>query len=366
MSVFLQPGAKKRVYWYRFMHRGQVIRRSTKQSNFKIAKDMESTHKSALAKGEAGLIDKPPVPTLAAFAREFIAWASAQFQAKPKTLAYYKNSINRLQEYPGLMSLAMDDSRIAERLTGYIAKRQADGLKVSSLNHELRCVRRLLRLGVERERIEAVPKIRLLSGEVHRERVITPDEETSYLAAASSLLASVAMILIDTGLRPEECYRLVWDSVTWDKGRFGAFLVTHGKTKAARRLLPMTARVRQILEDRWLAAGKPLSGWVWPASTKSGHMEPSTIKKQHRNALRVSSVRPFVLYSLRHTCLTRWGEKGMDAYLLARLAGHSSIMQSMRYVHPSGDAVLAVMENSGGPVFGHGTKTEDAERRLSA
>jgi len=63
-------------------------------------------------------------------------------------------------------------------------------------------------------------------------------------------------------------------------------------------------------------------------------------KKQHVKALKLSGVRDFVLYSLRHTFLTRLGESGCDAWTLARVAGHSSVAVSGRYVHPSEDAVL--------------------------
>ncbi|MGA7918049.1 MAG: hypothetical protein WCA38_00155 [Candidatus Acidiferrales bacterium] len=84
------------------------------------------------------------------------------------------------------------------------------------------------------------------------------------------------------------------------RSRNGASLVAHGKTASARRVLPMTPRVRAILESRWLAAGKPEEGWVWPARTDRGHVEPKSIYGQHLNALRDSSVRPFVLYSLSH------------------------------------------------------------------
>ena len=66
------------------------------------------------------------------------------------------------------------------------------------------------------------------------------------------------------------------------------------------------------------------------------------MKKQHQRALKLSGVRPFVLYSLRHTFLTRLGEAGCDAWTLARIAGHSSIAMSARYVHPSEDAVMNV------------------------
>jgi len=58
-------------------------------------------------------------------------------------------------------------------------------------------------------------------------------------------------------------------------------------------------------------------------------------------ALKVSTVRPFVLYSLRHTFLTRLGASGCDVWTLARIAGHSSVAVSAHYVHPSEDSVLA-------------------------
>jgi hypothetical protein len=58
--------------------------------------------------------------------------------------------------------------------------------------------------------------------------------------------------------------------------------------------------------------------------------------------------RPFVLYDLRHTFLTRLGESGCDVWTLARIAGHSNIKQSSRYVHPSNDAVVEAIERMGG------------------
>ena len=183
----------------------------------------------------------------------------------------------------------------------------------------------------------------MLRGERHREFVLSSEEEAKYLAAAPEPLESVAAILADTGLRPEECYRLRWEFVTWVNGRHGTLMVTHGKTAAARRVLPMTPRVRAILQSRWEASGKPIEGYVWPAPSKSGHMEPSSLKKQHARALRLSKVRPFVLYSLRHTFLTRLGESGCNVWTLARIAGHSSIAMSGRYVHPREDAVLSAL-----------------------
>jgi integrase len=135
--------------------------------------------------------------------------------------------------------------------------------------------------------------------------------------------------------------------------------VTHGKTAAARRVLPLTLRARNILHNRWVAAGVPAEGWVWTALTRTGHFEKSTLKKQHKKTLRLSQVRPFVLYSLRHTFLTRLGESGCDAWTLARIAGHSSVAMSARYVHPSEDAVLAAVDRLSGHNFGHSGKVNE-------
>src|SRR5258706_13877711 len=136
-----------------------------------------------------------------------------------------------------------------------------------------RVLRRVMRLAVEWGVLESMPKVKLLPGEKHRERVVTHEEEARYLAAAPEPLGSIAAILTDTGIRQEECFRLCWEAITWLNGRDGTLLVTHGKTAAARRVLPMTPRVRNILEGRWEAAGKPAGGWEWRPPTRSDQVE---------------------------------------------------------------------------------------------
>jgi integrase len=77
-----------------------------------------------------------------------------------------------------------------------------------------------------------------------------------------------------------------------------------------------------------------LTDGSFPAHTKSGHIEPSSVKKQHAKALKASGVAPFELYVLRHTCLNRWA-KWMDPFTFHRAAGRADMKTTMRYVHPS-------------------------------
>jgi integrase len=215
----------------------------------------------------------------------------------------------------------------------------------------------VLRLAVEWGVAESYPKVKFLSGEHRRERVISSGEEALYLAAALPLLHDVSVVLFDTGMRPEECHSLRWDNVNWDGGRNGTVLVAKGKTKAARRVLPLSPRIRVVLENRWKLAGKPGEGWVWPAETKDERINHDSLKLQHRKALTAAKLRPFEVYSIRHTFLTRLGKSGCDVWTLARIAGHSNISISQRYVHPSEDAVLNALSRLTGRNSGHTAET---------
>ena len=342
---------KKGTYWYRFMWQGRLFRESTKQGNDKVARQMVAAHRTSWAKGEVGIREKKAVPTLADFCEQRVEpWAKRR-----SSWIWYRAGMRALLRCKPLANLRLDEIQ-GEQAGDFAARRQSEGLAVGSINSSLRVLRRVIRLAVEWGVLEIAPKIELLAGERRRERVVTLQEESQYLAVASPLLAAVATVLADTGLRPDECHRLRWEEITWTNGRNGTLLVTHGKTAAARRVLPMAPRVRAMLEQLWETAGRPLDGWLWPAPTKTGHIDHSSLKKQHTRALRISGVRPFVLYSLRHTFLTRLGESGCDAWTLARVAGHSSVAISSRYVHPSEDAVLAAISRLGRHNSGHNSK----------
>jgi len=270
--------------------------------------------------------------------------------AAPSTYRWYKFRIDALKRSTTLAHLKLDEIG-SEAIAQYASERQRDGLQVSSVNGSLRALRRALRLAFEWDVIPRSPKVKFLAGEHRRERVITPIEEARYLTAALPLLHDVSVVLFDTGMRPEECHCLRWENITWDGGRNGVLLIAKGKTKAARRVLPLSPRVRIVLENRWKLALEPGEGWVWPAETKDGHINHDSLKLQHKKALKLAKIRPFEVYSIRHTFLTRLGESGCDVWTLARVAGHSNISISQRYVHPSEDAVLNALSRLGGHIW---------------
>src|SRR5260370_26059137 len=83
MSIFKRGN----VYWYHFLFNGEHVQKSTKQGNPRTARQMEAAYKTALAKGEVGITERKPIPTLADYIENrFTPWARATFeQASPKT-----------------------------------------------------------------------------------------------------------------------------------------------------------------------------------------------------------------------------------------------------------------------------------------
>jgi integrase len=203
-----------KVYWYKFVFLGRLIRESTKQGNDKVARQMEAAHRTSLAKGEVGIRERKAVPTLVDFCeKRFEPWVEST-TSKKTWLDFYRVGLRAIKGCRPLASLKLDEIT-SERATEFGAYRQAQGLQVSTVNASLRVLRRVLRIASERGMLSTVPRIKMLPGERHRERVVSFDEDARYLAAARNPLASVAAVLVDTGMRPEECYRLRWEAIKW-------------------------------------------------------------------------------------------------------------------------------------------------------
>ena len=92
------------VYWYKFMWQGKMIRESSKQGNDKVARNMESAHRTSLAKGEVGIREKKLVPTLKEFCSQRVEpWAKARFEmACRKNWTWYRTGIRALTGYKSL------------------------------------------------------------------------------------------------------------------------------------------------------------------------------------------------------------------------------------------------------------------------
>ena len=337
-----------RYYFAKFRWQGKLIRRSTRATDAKTAHSIAGRIRSELARGNWGILDEhKPVQTLGEFLkREFLPFTETRFASKPKSLAYYKFGIGMLTK-SDLAGLGLDE--ITGQHAGQFTARHSN-LSPSTINCGLRTLRRSLSLAVEWGKLDRMPKIGLARGERQRERVLSDDEATRYLNACPQPWKDAAMLILGSGMRPGEVFRLRWEHVLLN-GEGGLVQVSEGKSKAARRLLPMVPAVYSMMKPRHNAQGCPAEGWVFPTTSRLGHFEQGTAKGQHARALEAIAkahkenpdtcpeIKRFEPYCLRHTALTNLAAVGCDAFTLARIAGHGSIQITMRYCHPQADAI---------------------------
>jgi integrase len=342
MSIY----KRGKFYWYRFVFNGKLIRESTKQTSDKVARQMEAAHRTALAKGEVGIREKKPAPTLKEFLdSEFLPYAKTAHATKRGTLRYYQQGSDMLKQSK-IVGLAIN--QITDQTARHFEAEYSQ-LSPSGINRGLRTLRRALNVAYQWARIDKPVRIKLAKGEKQRDRVLTDGELSKYLAACPQPWKDCATIIAEEGMRPGEVFALQWQHVLLNQQR-GLIRIADGKSKAARRVLPTTPNVYALLMKRFEAAGQPVDGFVFPSESADGHLTGNVAKDQHARALKACGVTPFVPYILRHTALTNLAKKGADAHTLARIAGHSSIVITMRYVHPQADAIERVFSMAHGKI----------------
>lgn len=296
---------------------------------------MEAAYKTALAKGEAGLFDRDTVPTLAEFKGRFLDAIAVRCAEHPSTISFYREKFQRLLDFAPLANARLDE--IDEELIEAFVQARRRTVGPATTNRALATLRRCLRLAQRWRVLDRLPQINLLAGEKQREFVLAHGQaEDRYLAACPDPLRDVALLMLDTGMRPGEALALRWSDIHLDPPRgskFGYLAIRNGKSRYAKRNLSLTGRVTAMLQSRQASSESPL---LFPGAQGEKSTTISSLDHQHedvRQALALPA--EFVVYSLRHTMLTRLGEAGAGAFTIQRIAGHSSVTVSQRYVHPS-------------------------------
>jgi hypothetical protein len=130
------------IYWYKFMFHGEVIRVHEARKRQRFEKSSPQT------------------------------WRS-----------WYLPSIRTIQDHPALTNRIFSEitsEHVADFAAHIRVKRLwGKSLQSSSVNSRLRVLRRIFHLAVEWGELESAPKINLVTGERHRERVLTNVEESN-------------------------------------------------------------------------------------------------------------------------------------------------------------------------------------------
>lgn len=360
MNIYKRKDSPTGPYWFRFNYKGQRIRKSSDVYNKQDAKDIACAYRTQLAKGEVG-IEEPeeptPVPRFPQAMKDFLEWSEIEYAAHPNTHRRYVISSKALLKYFGSKTLDRITSDDGEKYKAWRAKQKkapqgkkskkahkaTKQLRPATVNRELALLKHLFTRNDSIVSRNPVKGVKFLEEDNEQTRVLNAEEEKLYLLAASQPLQDIATLMLETGCRPEEVCRIRRENVHLDQGYL---FNPYGKTKAAKRKVPLNSTATAILSKR---LEKAKGDYLFPGRLAAG-MKPEDagpivkVNAAHTAAVKRSKVAPFRLYDCRHTWATRAAQAGVDLVTLAAMLGHSKINMVMRYAHPTEEHQFAAME----------------------
>lgn len=196
------------------------------------------------------------------------------------------------------------------------------GRKVATVNRHLAVLRAILRMARDEwQWIDSIPKVRLLTGEVERDRWLSKEEADRLLAACPPHLAAIARFAMATGCRAREITGLEWSRV--DLRRKTAWL---NQTKnGTPRGVPLNHDAVKVLEGEtgkhpqycFTFRGKPIR---WELTNTAWH-----------TALRKAGFTDLRFHDLRHTWASWHRQAGTSCDELKELGGWKSRVMVDRY-----------------------------------
>lgn len=336
MSVYRERSGN---YCYDFWFKGQRVKESTGQKDRRQAQLREAECKADFARGVRKLKQEQRKQVPEGF-REFVEavflpWYKATHQSSPRSYRRHETSTNPLLRIFGNTEMKAVNAGMVEqykaRRISRVSSVTGRKFRPATVNRELAALRMIFNHAIKHEivRDNPVRGVRFLREDNEQTRVVSNEEEARFLKVAIRRLREVAQLILNTGLRPEEVYRLRRENVHIIEGYLH---VPYGKTKAAKRDIPLSCEAKQLLADRLDKLGTEV--YVFPSKRNSKRPMGQIANTHHRTVDR-AGMTWFRLYDLRHTFATRAVQSGMDLPTLAGILGHSKLHMVLRYAHPT-------------------------------
>lgn len=267
-----------------------------------------------------------------------------------RDIKQYRGKCRHLHSYLGDMMLNQINGDVVWSIIQGEIKR---GIKIATVNRHLAVIRAILRMARDEwQWIDSIPKIKLLSGEVERDRWLTRVEADHLLSFCPPHIAALARFAMATGCRAKEITGLEWSRVDLDRRTAWLDRTKNGTPRG----VPLNHDAIVVLEEQlgkherfcFTYCGKPISGNV--------------SSRAWRHAVEKAGLGDLRFHDLRHTWASWHRQNGTSCDELKELGGWKTRSMVDRYAKFATDhlalAASRIESGRGGNVvqlsrFGH-------------
>ena len=192
----------------------------------------------------------------------------------------------------------------------------------ATINRYLATIRSLLRMARDEwQWIDSIPKVRLLPGEVERDRWLTREEADRLISVCPIHLSALVRFALATGCRAKEITGLEWNRVDLERGTAWLNQTKNGTPRG----VPLNRDAVAVLEEQigkhpqfcFTFRGKPIRS---PVSNHAWY-----------TVLQAANLRDFRFHDLRHTWASWHRQAGTSCDELKELGGWKSREMVDRY-----------------------------------
>lgn len=240
-------------------------------------------------------------------------------KANLRSIEDVRRICRKLDSYLGLLVL---DQITGDVIWTVIQGELGKGNKSATVNRYLALIRSLLRMARDEwQWIDRMPKIRLLTGEVERDRWLTREEADRLIAVCPQHLAALVRFALATGCRAREITGLEWNRVGLERRTAWLNQTKNGTPRG----VPLNHDAVVVLEEQlgkhpqfcFNYHGKPIR---WEVTNSAWH-----------TALEKAGLNNFRFHDLRHTWASWHRQAGTSCDELKELGGWKSRSMVDRY-----------------------------------
>ncbi len=284
---------------------------------------------------------------------------------KPSVVTGYKRELtNRVLPALGASLLARLTPAQVQVWTDSLI---AEGLAPNTIRNVVTPLQALYSWALPRGHAHVNPcaNLRLPTGEQKRDRIATPTEAATLIAALPARDQAALGLAVYAGLRIGELVAIEWTAIdldartlrvvrAWDEK---AHQYLDAKTKAGQnRTVPIVGRLAILLTDHAVLMDHPTSGLLFPGQDARRPLSQGRLRTRTADAWKDAGLEPIGFHEGRHTFASLMIDAGINAKAISTYMGHANISITLdRYGHlmPGNEAdsrarLDAYLERAGG------------------